>query len=101
MDVRVGVGPTGVFVSVGAGINTRVGVLVGLETLPPTVITNWGAFAPPSRLTKLTAVLFLPVRAKLTLPFPITRGVTSTLVQTHPLKEPMEPTRLPNAGALL
>ena len=74
---------------------------VGLALLPPAVITNWGAFAPISRLARLTAVLLLSVRAKLTLPLPLMKGVISTVVQTPPLKEAIEPARLPNGGALL
>ena len=91
----------GVFVIVGVEVNTCVGVLVGLAPLPPTVITNWGAFAPPSRLTKLTAVLLFPVIARLIVPLSAIRGVISTLVQDPLLKEPMDPARLPNGGALL
>jgi hypothetical protein len=118
VDERVGEGLVGTMsVPVGVEVITRVGVLVGMTTwvevgvfdgpvvglavARPTVISNWGPFAPPSRLTKLTAVLLLPVNARLKVPLPVIRGVISTVVQTPPLKAPIEPARLPNGGALL
>ena len=89
------------FVDVGVEVKAWVGVLVGLALPLPTWITNCGAFAPPSLLTKLIAVLFFPMSAKLYFPFPVISKVTSTLVHTPPLNEPMEPTWFPSAGALL
>ena len=65
------------------------------------VTSNCGAFAPPSRLTKLTAVLLFPVIARLTVPFPVIVEVISAVVQTLLVKAPIEPATLPNGGAVL
>jgi hypothetical protein len=54
-------------------------------------MTNWGACEPLSRLARLTAVLLTPVKAKLNVPLPVTRVVTSTSIQVLLLNAPIEP----------
>jgi len=94
----------------------RVGVSVGRvgcigtevdrgDAAPPDVVVctiNWGG-SIPSRLEKLTLVLFVEVRAKLTSPFPLTSEVTSTLSQVFALKfwGEIRKAWLPNFGAFL
>lgn len=53
---------------------------------------NCGALAPVSRLAKLTAVALSPLTARLNVPFPVTRGVTSIVIQELLLNAPIEPT---------
>lgn len=57
--------------------------------------------APDSRLAKLTAVTLEVVRAILSVPFPVTREVISTVVQTPVPKDPEEPAELPIEGAFV
>ena len=73
---------------------------VGLE-INWVSITSCGAVAPVSRLARLNAVLFVVVRARLTTPLPLMRGVISTVVHTPVPKAPEEPATLPTAGELV
>lgn len=73
---------------------------VGLE-INWVSITSCGAVAPVSRLARLNAVLFVVVRARLTMPLLLIREVISIVVQTPVPKAPDEPATLPTAGALV
>jgi len=110
VDVGVSVGVlVGVKVSVGeavlvgvlvcVGVFVTVGVLVCVGDKPALTI-SWGGFAL-SRLAKLTAVLLVELRAKLTKPFEVTSDETS--IETHvPVAiAPAEPPMVPGRGALL
>src|SRR5581483_12341834 len=48
---------------------------------PPVVTTSWGAWAPDSRLARLSAVELVDVSPKLTGPEPVTMLVTSSSSQ--------------------
>ena len=52
-------------------------------------------------LLKLMAVALVVYSPRLSVPLPVTRDVTSTVVQTPAPNGPEEPTELPIAGALL
>ena len=98
VDVGVSVGVlVGVKVSVGEAV--LVGVLVCVGDKPALTI-SWGGFAL-SRLAKLTAVLLVELRAKLTKPFEVTSDETS--IETHvPVAiAPAEAAKVPGRGALL
>jgi hypothetical protein len=62
---------------------------------------NSGRFVAALRLLKLIAVELVVYKPRLTVPFPLTRDVISTVVQVPAVMRPEEPTELPIVGALL
>ena len=71
------------------------------EVVPSIVSTTiWGAVAPVSRLAYRLAELSSDVRTRSTGPSPLTRRVTSTVVQVSPAIGPETATTGPGVGAV-
>ena len=101
----VGVGVAvaeGVGVLVGVGVQVAVGEGVTVAVPEPYSTTSWGELAPDSREASPMAEEEVVTRARLSVPLPETREVTSTDVQALAAKPGVEPTTVEEmAGALL